>query len=191
MSDSNTQWRRVKRVQLTPTAPELPSVASGPFAADRSRAAAKGPSERTRMTFQRTPFGHSAHRARPTLRSADSRPMPTRYPAESHAFDTEFNAITSIQWNEERSDFCRSRTEPSGKEHHRRHQAFIEQIGLGTPESRGAARLRYSDRHRSASEVSNSAAPSGLLPATAARSLPAQHSNPLCFRPQFGGHVSL
>lgn len=48
----------------------------------------------------------------------------------------EFNAIAYSQWDDARSDFCRSRSGTGGKKHHQQHAAFIEQIGIHTPESR-------------------------------------------------------
>jgi hypothetical protein len=51
----------------------------------------------------------------------------------------EFNAIAYSQWNEGRSDFCRSRLgDERGKKNHKQHKAFIEQIGLDTPQSKDA-----------------------------------------------------
>jgi hypothetical protein len=69
-------------------------------------------------------------------RFASRAPWSRRARHRSSSANHEFNAIAYSQWNEERSDFCRSRTEPNGKKHHKQHQAFIEQIGLDTPESR-------------------------------------------------------
>ncbi len=50
----------------------------------------------------------------------------------------EFNAIAYAQWNEERSDYCRSRLGERGKKHLDQHAAFIDQIGLDTPGHRDA-----------------------------------------------------
>jgi hypothetical protein len=50
----------------------------------------------------------------------------------------EFNAIAYAQWNEERSDYRRSRLGKSGKKHLDQHAAFIDQIGLDTPGHRDA-----------------------------------------------------
>lgn len=47
----------------------------------------------------------------------------------------EFNAIAYATWNEERSDFCRSRVGDKGTKHHRQHKAFIREIGLDNAEA--------------------------------------------------------
>ena len=47
----------------------------------------------------------------------------------------EFNAIAYATWNEERSDFCRSRVGEKGTKHHRQHKAFIAEVGLDNSEA--------------------------------------------------------
>ena len=48
----------------------------------------------------------------------------------------EFNALAYSHWDDARSGFCRSRSGASSEKHREQHQAFIEQVGLDTPQSR-------------------------------------------------------